>query len=70
MVQKRLGGQKKNVSIVRKSAVKPSKREVCAHVWQFVHYVEDFMSNSKNYHKPTCRIKCAQVKALLTALED
>lgn len=56
--------------MAKKTAPAVSKREFCAHVWQFVHYVEDFMTSKTAYHKPTCKMKCEQVKKLLHQLEE
>ena len=55
--------------MAKKAAQTISKRDFCAHVWQFVHYVEDFMTSKIDYHKPTCKMKCEQVKKLLSQLE-
>lgn len=50
--------------------VKPSKHDVLAQVWHFVHYVEDFMTGHSSFDKKVCRKKCEQVKRMLEATEE
>ena len=67
MARKSTAGQKKNVSSAGKSSL--SKHDVLAHVWQFVHYVEDFIVGSKQWPSSTCKKKCDQVKQVLRDAE-
>lgn len=46
------------------------KRDFCAHIWQYIHYVEDGMCVSKNYDVTVLRKKTQQIKQLLQDLED
>ncbi len=50
---------------------KPSKHDVLAHVWQYVHYVEDFIITTprKNFDMSVLREKNKQVKRMLKAAE-
>ena len=52
----------------------PSKRDFCAHIWQYLHYVEDEMCtkiyNKVHWRDSLLRKKGEQIKTMMRAMED
>jgi len=53
-----------------KSPFKPTKRDFLAHVYQYVHYVEDVLCTRTHWPESTVRKKGIQLKQMMQDMED